>query len=152
MPQSLSLLDPQLSDSDTLLELIQQFYQHFEYSYTEKDKRLTIEDLLQSPTVGRIWLIQKDEKIVGYVYLAFYFSIEFGGRTAFIDELFILPSDRGQGIGSQVIHLVEQKCRELKFKAIHLESERTNEGATKLYSKLGFVDYDRRLLTKRIID
>jgi ribosomal protein S18 acetylase RimI-like enzyme len=62
--------------------------------------------------------------------------------------LFVLPSFRGQGIGSQVIALVEEKCRQLQLKALHLESERTNAGATALYLKLGFVDYDRRLLTK----
>ena len=151
MNQSLSLLDTQISDIDQLLVLIQDFYQHFDYPYTESEKRLTLENLFERPTAGRIYLIQKDEKIVGYVFLSFYFSIEFGGVTAFIDELFVLPRDRGQGIGSRVIHLVEQKCLELNLKAIHLESERTNKGAIALYLKLGFVDYDRQLMTKKLV-
>jgi ribosomal protein S18 acetylase RimI-like enzyme len=150
MNQSLSLLETQISDIDQLLVLIQDFYEHFGYLYTESEKRLTLEDLFERPTAGRIYLIQKDQKIVGYVFLSFYFSIEFGGRTAFIDELFVLPRDRGQGTGSRVIHLVEQKCLELNLKAIHLESERTNERAIALYLKLGFVDYDRRLMTKKL--
>ena len=151
MNQSLSLLDTKVSDIDQLLVLIQDFYQHFDYPYIELEKRLTLEDLFERPTAGRIYLIQKEQKIVGYVFLSFYFSIEFGGRTAFIDELFVLPGDRGQGIGSKVINLIEQKCLELNLKAIHLESERTNEGATALYLKLGFVDYDRRLMTKKLV-
>ena len=151
MNQSLSLLDTQISDIDQLLVLIQDFYEHFDYPYTESEKRLTLENLFERPTAGRIYLIQKDEKIVGYVFLSFYFSIEFGGVTAFIDELFVLPRDRGQGTGSRVIHLVEQKCLELNLKAIHLESERTNERAIALYLKLGFVDYDRRLMTKKLV-
>jgi len=151
MNQSLSLLDTKISDIDQLLVLIQDFYQHFDYPYIESEKRLTLEDLFERPTAGRIYLIQKEQKIVGYVFLSFYFSIEFGGRTAFIDELFVLPGDRGQGIGSKVINLVEQKCLELNLKAIHLESERTNERATALYLKLGFVDYDRRLMTKKLV-
>jgi ribosomal protein S18 acetylase RimI-like enzyme len=151
MNQSLSLLDTKVSDIDQLLVLIQDFYQHFDYPYIELEKRLTLEDLFERPTAGRIYLIQKEQKIVGYVFLSFYFSIEFGGRTAFIDELFVLPGDRGQGIGSKVINLIEQKCLELNLKAIHLESERTNERATALYLKLGFVDYDRRLMTKKLV-
>ena len=151
MNQSLYLLDTKVSDIDQLLVLIQDFYQHFDYPYIELEKRLTLEDLFERPTAGRIYLIQKEQKIVGYVFLSFYFSIEFGGRTAFIDELFVLPGDRGQGIGSKVINLVEQKCLELNLKAIHLESERTNEGATALYLKLGFVDYDLRLMTKKLV-
>ena len=152
MNQPLSLVNTETSDIDQLLVLIGNFYQHFDYPYTESEKRLTLQELFKRPTAGQIYFIQKDQKIVGYVYLSFYFSLEFGGPTAFIDELFVLSGDRGQGIGSGVIALVEQKCLELKLKAIHLESERTNEGATALYSRLGFVDYDRRLMTKKLVD
>ena len=151
MNQSFFLLDTKVSDIEQILVLIHDFYQHFDYPYIESEKRLTLEDLFERPTAGRIYLIQKEQKIVGYVFLSFYFSIEFGGRTAFIDELFVLPGDRGQGIGSKVINLIEQKCLELNLKAIHLESERTNERATALYLKLGFVDYDRRLMTKKLV-
>jgi len=151
MNQSLPLLDTNTSNIGQLLVLIHDFYQHFDYPYQEAEKRLTLENLFERPTAGRIYLIQTNQKVVGYVYLSFYFSLEFGGRTAFIDELFVIPGDRGQGIGSKVIDLVEQKCLALNLKALHLESERTNEGATALYLKLGFVDYDRRLMTKKLV-
>jgi len=147
----LFLLDTQISDLDQILVLIHDFYQHFEYPYNEAEKRLTLEELFSTPMAGRIWLIQKNQNVVGYVYLSFYFSLEFGGRTAFIDELFVLPNYRGQGIGSKVINLIEKRCVELNFKAIHLESEITNKGATTLYLKLGFMDYNRRLLTKKLL-
>jgi ribosomal protein S18 acetylase RimI-like enzyme len=150
MNQSVSLLDAEISNIEQVLVLIQDFYQHFDYPYTEAEKRLTLEELFKTPTAGCIYLIQKEQRIVGYVFLSFYFSIEFGGVTAFIDELFVLPRDRGQGTGSRIIHLVEQKCIELNLKAIHLESERTNERAIALYSKLGFVDHNRRLMTKKL--
>jgi GNAT superfamily N-acetyltransferase len=148
MAQLLSLLDTQISDLNQLLPLIHDFYQLFDYAYIEAAKRLTLEELFQNQTMGRIWLIQDNHTVVGYVYLSFYFSLEFGGRTAFLDELFILPAYRGKGFGSQVINLIEQRCTELNFRALHLESERKNEAATSLYERLGFVDYDRRLLTK----
>ena len=150
MNQSVSLLDAEISNIEQVLVLIQDFYQHFDYPYTEAEKRLTLEELFKTPTAGCIYLIQKEQRIVGYVFLSFYFSIEFGGVTAFIDELFVLPRDRGQGTGYRIIHLVEQKCIELNLKAIHLESERTNERAIALYSKLGFVDHNRRLMTKKL--
>ena len=148
MTLPLALLETQISDIDQLLQLIHDFYQHFDYPYIEAEKRQTLESLLQNPTFGRIYFIQAEQNIVGYVYLSFYFSLEFGGRTAFIDELFVLPSHRGLGIGSWVIEQVEQQCRAWQFRALHLESERKNTGATALYLKLGFLDYDRRLLTK----
>lgn len=151
MNNALSLLTAGPADIDRLLGLIRDFYQHFDYPYGESEKRSTLQALWANPAAGQIYLIQKDQKPVGYVFLAFYFSIEYNGQTAFIDELFVLPGDRGQGIGSRVIDLVEQKCLELNLKAIHLESERTNERATALYLKLGFVDYGRRLMTKKLV-
>jgi len=55
MNQSLSLLETQISDIDQLLGLIQDFYQHFDYPYTEPEKRLTLEELFERPTAGRIY-------------------------------------------------------------------------------------------------
>lgn len=151
MTETLTLLDTQLSDLDKILPLIQDFYQHFGYKYSKADKERTLHELFEHPNKGCLWLIAKEQKIVGYVFLSLYFSLEFGGQTAFIDELFILPGDRGQGLGSKVIGLVEQKCRQLNLRAIHLESEITNERATALYLKSGFVDYNRRLMTKTLV-
>jgi len=150
MDHVVTLSPTQSEDIDIVLPLIEQFYRHFNYSFSQEEKGQTLQELWAHPERGCLWLIKKEQAVAGYIYLAFYFSIEFGGRTAFIDELFVLPEHRGQGIGSKIIHLVEEQCRQLKLKAIHLEAERTNERATALYLNLGFVDYDRRLLTKRL--
>jgi hypothetical protein len=48
MNQFLSLLETQISDIDQPLVLIQDFYQHFDYPYTESEKRLTLQDLSRS--------------------------------------------------------------------------------------------------------
>ena len=146
---SIILRPTQAKDLEVVLPLVEAFYQHFNYGFSLEEKSQTLQELWAHPDRGCLWLIEKDQAVAGYIYLSFYFSIEFGGRTAFIDELFVLPEYRGQGIGSQIINLVEAECGLLKLKALHLESERTNQRATALYTKLGFVDYDRRLLTKR---
>jgi len=149
MNYSVVLRPTQGMDLDRVLPLVEAFYRHFNYDFSRAEKRETLQALWANSDRGCLWLIEKDQAVAGYIYLAFYFSLEFGGKTAFIDELFVLPEHRGQGIGSQIIGLVEAECRLLKLKALHLESERTNQRATDLYLKLGFADYDRRLLTKR---
>lgn len=146
---SIVLCPTQAKDLDVVLPIVEEFYRHFNYGFSRDEKSQTLQEIWADSNRGCLWLIEKDRAVVGYIYLAFYFSIEFGGKTAFIDELFILPEYRGQGIGSEIISLVEEQCRRLKLKALHLESERTNQRATALYLKLGFMDYDRRLLTKR---
>src|SRR5579862_9695398 len=69
-----------------------------------------MERLIADPSVGQAWLILADAKPVGYVVLVFSFSIEFGGRTAFIDELFIEEAFRGLGIGRRAMKLVEDSA------------------------------------------
>jgi ribosomal protein S18 acetylase RimI-like enzyme len=146
---SIVLCPTQAKDLDVVLSIVEEFYRHFNYDFSRDEKSQSLQEIWADAHQGCLWLIEKDRTVVGYIYLAFYFSIEFGGKTAFIDELFILPEHRGQGIGSEIISLAEEQCRRLKLKALHLESERTNQRATALYLKLGFMDYDRRLLTKR---
>ena len=44
--------------------------------------------LIDDPSAGRVWIIRADKADVGYAVMVFSFSVEFGGRTAFIDELY----------------------------------------------------------------
>ncbi len=108
-----------------------------------------MERLIADPSVGQVWLLHADAKAVGYVVLVFSFSIEFGGRTAFIDELFIEAPFRGQGIGRRAMKLVEDSARQMEIRNLLLEVSESNP-ATRLYSTAGFVERKYRLLSKWI--
>ena len=41
--------------------------------------------LLQEPAAGQVWLITDGADPVGYLVVTFGYSLEFGGRDAFID-------------------------------------------------------------------
>src|SRR4051795_1535429 len=55
--------------------------------------------LIADPSLGRVWLVRLEDLPVAYVVLCFGFSVELGGRDAFIDELFVAAAYRGRGIG-----------------------------------------------------
>ena len=98
--------------------------------------------------LGGVWLIRSGASAVGYVVLTLGYSIEFRGRDAFLDELYLRPEARGRGAGRKALEFVEGVCRSLGVRALHLEVERANAGAQALYRKAGFVDPDRYLMTK----
>lgn len=101
---------------------------------------------------GRIWLIFTSQKVVGYVALCFGYSIELGGRDAFIDELFIIEEARGQGFGRQTLEFVIHQSVSLKIAALHLEVARTNDRAKRLYLQAGFAARDRyHLMTFKVV-
>jgi ribosomal protein S18 acetylase RimI-like enzyme len=79
--------------------------------------------------------------------LSFDFSLEYGGRNAWIDELFIRPELRGKGVGSKALDFAVQGARECGAKVLHLEVNRGNP-AINLYRRYGFEDHNRSLLSK----
>jgi ribosomal protein S18 acetylase RimI-like enzyme len=110
--------------------------------------RIAMRDLLGDDSLGRAWVIQRDEDSVGYVALTFCMSIEFGGRIAFIDELFIDRGFRRQGIGRRVLGLVTDEARQLGARALLLEVSEDNAAAVSLYKSSGFGNRQYRTMTK----
>jgi ribosomal protein S18 acetylase RimI-like enzyme len=121
-----------------------------EVVFDEQAVRRAVAAFLANPSLGQAWLILDDQTPIGYVIITLGYSLEYHGRDAFIDELFIEAGHRGQGIGSQVMKFVETACQELGINALHLEVERANTAAQDLYRKFGFADHDRILMTKWI--
>jgi GNAT superfamily N-acetyltransferase len=103
--------------------------------------------LIDDKSSGHVWLIRADSKAAGYVVLVFSFSVEFGGRTAFIDELFIEEPYRGQGIGRRALELVTKSARSLGVQNLLLEVSEGNVPARQLYTAAGFVDRKYRLMS-----
>ncbi|MFL5811956.1 MAG: GNAT family N-acetyltransferase [Bdellovibrionia bacterium] len=138
------------TDKATLLKLMERYYEsdHLVYSEPKADQALT--QLLKNSSLGRIWLIEADSKTVGYVALTYGFGLEFGGRVAFVDELFVEESHRGKGIGTAAIRWCMQECRAKEIPSLRLEVTPTNSKALKLYTHLGFVDHSRSLLTYEV--
>jgi ribosomal protein S18 acetylase RimI-like enzyme len=88
--------------------------------------------------------------LVGYLAISLGFSIEAGGRDAFIDEIYIAPRVQRRGIGKRAFSFAEQICRELGVRRICLEVERHNDRAHALYKQLGFQEHSRHLLSRRL--
>ena len=129
------------------------FYLADGYAFDEVVARAAIEGLLADPERGRLWVLADDDGddlIVGYLAVTFGWSLEWGGRDAFVDELYLAPSHRGGGIGGRAIALAEEACRAAGVCALHLEVERTNARGRALYARTGFKDTDRLLLTRRL--
>jgi ribosomal protein S18 acetylase RimI-like enzyme len=67
-----------------------------------------------------------------------------------VDDLYLVPAQRGRGLGRAALERVEAAARELGVRALHLEVERENESARELYRRRGFRDNDRLLMTKML--
>lgn len=129
---------------------MREYYEYDGHPWDETRARQALLGLLEDPQYGYAWLVLDDPAPVGYVVLTFGYSLEFLGRDAFLDELFLLPPYRGRGWGKKTLAFIEQQAQENQVRAIHLEVVRGNEAAAALYRNNGYLDHDHRLMTKRL--
>lgn len=139
-----------LSDVDVLLPLMRclQADDPWSVPFREEKVRETLRELIA--LAGRAFLICAAEVCVGYLVLSFDFSLEFGGKNAWIDELFVQREFRNKGIGSKTVEFAAGAARECGAKVLHLEVNRGNQ-AIDLYRRCGFADHDRYLLSKWLV-
>jgi GNAT superfamily N-acetyltransferase len=140
------------ADIDLLVRFMRELYEHDRLPLDEPAARQALERILHDHLLGRVWLIYDSEQAIGYVVLTLGYSLEYHGRDAFIDEIYLRASHRGKGIGTQIIEFVEEVCRNLEVRTLHLEVERANTKAQAFYHKVGFEDHDRYLLTKLLAE
>ena len=136
------------SDVGSLIALMREYYAFDRLPFDESHARAVLQGVLTDDSLGRLWLIDDDGQTIGYFLLTWGYSLEYKGRDAFLDELYIRASHRRRGIGTEALMFAEETCHSIGIRALHLEIERENHGAQSFYSKAGFEDHDRYLMTK----
>lgn len=139
-------------DIDQILEMQRDFYAIDDYNFDQQTAKQALHKFIEDARYGKLWLITTGGKVVGYTALTLGFSFEFKGVDAFLDELYVLPEFRKQGIGAKTIEFVAQQAKEMGVKAIHLEVELHNEAGRALYRNFDFQDHSRILMTRWLKD
>jgi ribosomal protein S18 acetylase RimI-like enzyme len=139
-----------LSDHEipTLLEMMREFYSQQEMRFDETAASQTINNVLKNPELAQIYLIFRGAELAGYFALTFCFSLEFHGRFALFDELYLREPFRRQKLGKAVVAFAEDLSKKAGIKAMRLEVGRENAAAQALYRRCGFEEDARNLMTK----
>lgn len=139
-----------LSDHEipTLLEMMREFYSQQEMRFDESAASQAVNRALENPAVAQIYLIFRGTELAGYFALTFCFSLEFHGRFALLDEIYLREAFRRQKLGKAVVAFAEDLCRKAGVKALRLEVGRENQGAQELYRAAGLKEDERNLMTK----
>ena len=133
-----------------MLCLMQGLYEHTHMTWSGPAAESSLRELVNTPEKGGAWLIRSQGEAVGYFVLTLAFSLEFGGVFALLDELYVGPKARGQGIGSATLRFVEEQCREMGAATLRLETGTDNPDAVRFYERHGLQREQRYLMTKRL--
>jgi len=137
-------------DAGVLLEFMRAYYAFDGHAFDRQKASEALTALLRDANLGRAWVILDGDKPAGYVVLCFGYSLEWLGRDAFIDELYLREEYRGRGWGRKTIQFVEEEARKAGVRTLHLEVVQQNSRALEVYRRLGFREHDSAFLSKWI--
>lgn len=118
---------------------------------TDDGRRAALTPLLDGSPYGAIYLIGPPRAPIGYMVVCFGWSVEFGGLDAILDELYVRPGVRGRGIATESLIALPRALAEGGLRAIHLEVERENAAAKKLYARAGFTSREKYMFMSRVL-
>lgn len=138
-------------DLPRLQSLVARFHDHEGIKQSDKDREAALRLLLEGSPHGAAYLIGPRQGPVGYIIVSFGYSVEMGGVDSFIDEFYIRENVRGRGMGGEVLRALMPALAEYGVKALHLEVDRENLDAKRLYTRLGFEARDtNHLMTQKL--
>ena len=140
----------EIADIEVITQMMQNFYAIDNYPMDIEVAKTLFQEFITNEHLGKSWLIYSENEIVGYIILTFIFSFEYGGKIAFVDELFIKETARGKGFGKEAIQFIQQEVPKLSLKLLYLEVEPHNENAQKLYLAHDFELHNRKLMKYKV--
>ena len=140
----------EISDISIITQMMQDFYAIDNYPMDVEVAKTLFQEFISNEHLGKSWLIYSENEIVGYIILTFIFSFEYGGKIAFLDELFIKETARGKGFGKEAIQFIQREVPKLSLKLLYLEVEPHNENAQKLYLAHDFELHNRKLMKYKV--
>ena len=87
-------------------------------------------------------LAEDDGEAVGFALVSLRPAIWFDGPVAQLEELYVVPSLRAGGIGTQVLTLCRRLARDLGSPEMHINVDEVDVDTRRFYERHGFVNIE----------
>jgi GNAT superfamily N-acetyltransferase len=105
--------------------------------------------LCEQPKHGFVLAASCETTVVGVAYAACILSLEHCGWSGWLEELYVLPEWRGQGLGTQLLDAVIAGAHERGWIALDLEVDSGHQRVTALYARREFQPVPRSRFVRR---
>jgi N-acetylglutamate synthase-like GNAT family acetyltransferase len=129
------------SDVPSVAGLVKAAYGHYVERIGMLPRPMT-DDYVEVIENRRVTVAESEGTIVGVIVLAI------DNEGFFVDNVAVDPSRRGEGLGKALLKLAEAEVRHAGFDSIHLYTHEKMTENLAIYSRLGYVGYDRRFRDK----
>jgi ribosomal protein S18 acetylase RimI-like enzyme len=87
---------------------------------------------------ARVTVAERDGAMVGVIVL------NVTGEGFVIENVAVAPTERGRGLGRILLELAEDEAQHAGFTSVYLYTHEKMTENQALYSRIGYVEYDRR--------
>ena len=132
------------ADVQELVGLMRAFYAEAGFTLDEERAAAGFAALLADARLGHAWLIEPagattpQAPAAGYIVVTFVHAMEYGGMAAVVDDFYVRPEARGEGLGKTALAAARRACEELGMRAMRVEVGVDNTAAQAVYRSAGF--------------
>jgi GNAT superfamily N-acetyltransferase len=137
------------TDRALIEELVRAYYEFDGLQYKSSLHGPALDQLAAGDPAVKVWIVEADGTAAGYLILTIGFSMYYGGKDGFIDELFLKEEFRGSGGGAAIMSFADAQAKQLGLAYLHLEVTDSNTHARQIYERRGFSPTGHMLMSKR---
>jgi ribosomal protein S18 acetylase RimI-like enzyme len=98
--------------------------------------RVYMRQLIQQPNAAT-WIAEDGQRMCGFALVEW--THEPAGVVAYIQTLEVVPEERGQGVGGELLRHIDGSARSAGASAIWLHVDEENTAAIRVYEEQGYV-------------
>jgi len=125
------------NDAAAVTECIRNAFRHY-VERIGREPGPMLMDYAREINEHQVFVIEQDEQIVGALVLC----VKEEGFL--LDVIAVEPQFQGKGIGRLMLEFAESEARRQGYKSIYLYTHAKMTENQALYTKIGYVEYDRR--------
>lgn len=140
------------NDREVMLDMFDEFYHSpgVMHAVPKSHFERTLNEVYSGSPFIDCYIFEQDGKAAGYGQLSITYSNEAGGICVWLEEIYVRPAFQGNGLGSEFLNFVKTEYKNAA--RLRLEIEPDNDGARKLYKRMGFseLEYRSMIIDKEI--
>lgn len=135
---------------DTVLPLLEAQFAEHDIDMKGAALERVVRGMVETSGRGIILAAREEGRTIGVAVLAHTWSLEMGGLTTWLDELYVLPEKRNGGRGTKLLRAAIEAARAEGLKGVDLEVEHDHVRVEGLYLREGFERRTRNRFVRRL--
>jgi GNAT superfamily N-acetyltransferase len=138
-PEDIRIETATVEDMPKLIDLLGDlFLEESEFAPNPHAQERGLRLIVENPSRGRIFALRKGPQTIGMANLVFTVSTAEGGHAVLLEDVFVLPEYRGQGLGALLVEHIIEFARKKDFVRITLLTDRISVESQRFFERVGF--------------